>query len=437
MKNPFGLISLVVLLVLCFLYTDISVFGVGLPVVLMLYLIVSGLLIANYSGRAIGSIGLRKVIFPVTLWYLLFSMCFVLALFLSGSLSSDIRYATSLTLQFLWFPALYLAYRYRPKAFSVALRVGVAFSGLILIVSLLLGIVSSGDILTLRNASSFVTHGDGFFLIPDVLDNPNRAARSALLLLFIGLVHQLTMRSRRKRYWRLFNVAMSLFIVLSFSRACIVGLLVLWLVYMFFLRNRGWKGRTTNLAIGSVVMLCMFFTAALVLPGIGDRFEKGMVSLVEARDSYRNEQVLAREMTIRARTWAASMLIIRDNPVSGVGVGNALVEMGNYGAVASKGGVEQPVWVHGGFLKVALYGGMLSIIPMVFFLIRLGFKYLNTATIVGRKLPSTKELSWLSVGLLVATVPVNVGADSFGYSMTWFVFALPVCVLATRNVETI
>ena len=88
-------------------------------------------------------------------------------------------------------------------------------------------------------------------------------------------------------------------------------------------------------------------------------------------------------------------------------------------------------------LKVALYGGMLSIIPMVFFLIRLGFKYLNTATIVGRKLPSTKELSWLSVGLLVATVPVNVGADSFGYSMTWFVFALPVCVLATRNVETI
>ena len=67
----------------------------------------------------------------------------------------------------------------------------------------------------------------------------------------------------------------------------------------------------------------------------------------------------------------------------------------------------------------------------------LGFKYLQTAAIVGRKLPSSKELSWLSVGLLVATVPVNVGADSFGYSMTWFVFALPVCVLATRNVETI
>lgn len=432
MKNPFSLVITVTLLILSFLYSDIGLWGVGLPVVLVLYLLFTGIINALNSNLSVNSQGLRKAVLPVTGWYLFYAVCFGFALYLSNSLIADFRYFLSVFLQFLWFPSLYLAIRYSPYSFGKALRVAVIFSGVIIWIAFLVGVAASGDILVLRNGSSFITDTNAFFLVPDILDNPNRAARSAILLLFLGMTFQLIDMRRKTVMWKWFIYAISLFILLTFSRACILGMLVLWLVFFFVAQGRN-KGRVSRSIIGLCAIAVVGGAVSVVVPSVGDRVENGVLSFTQAFHGFSTETVTVKSMTIRARTWAASLLIIRDNPVSGVGVDDALFQLGNYGAVSSKHGELRAVWVHGGFLKTALYGGFLSLVPLVLLLLRISWCYYRAqgggrAVSLGRK-----NLSLLSIGLVLAVSLVNIGADSFGYSMTWFVFAVLVSALGNNS----
>ncbi len=407
----------ILLFVLSFIYVDLAFFGIGIPVLLVVILMSASLLSSQFHTPHFLNNGRMLT---ASLLYLAYSLFFILALWLNHSLESeDVRFVASLGGQILWFPAVFFIMISNRHNLLTVMKGSVVISSLIMLFIWILSVALSGDVFTIRNGDSVFSSGD-YLLVPSVFENANLTARAAFLLLVLSLYFSLVTLVRKERtLWIWLAVAISLLILSSLSRAVISGIVLLWLFYIFGSRRQRASKRLFILAILTVI-----FTMFLLNPLISERIAEALVRLSELKVGFGSTEISVRDMTIRGRTWAASIQIFLDNPIVGVGVSESMDVMRFYGAVHYKTGVEQPIWVHGGFLKIALYAGSFALLP---FLLLYGY-LIKTFFSSARSNPNrtsvyTPYAGWLGLGLMLALIAVNTGADSFGVSMTWFVIA--------------
>ena len=81
------------------------------------------------------------------------------------------------------------------------------------------------------------------------------------------------------------------------------------------------------------------------------------------------------------------------------------------------------ILVHGGFLKIAAYGGLVSLASfLAFYLLMVWYVVKDYRS---RDISLNKCAAYCALILLFMLIPMNIGADCFGLSLTW----MSVCFL--------
>jgi len=179
-----------------------------------------------------------------------------------------------------------------------------------------------------------------------------------------------------------------------------------------FMRVRIIRILGVNLVIVGVCLLIL-----LVIPDIKERFVDSIQQMSVMLSSLGIEDPTSVRGR-RARTWLATVNLIKDNAVFGVGFSRIEDYLRMYGSImlggSNPGGV---ITVHGGFLKICAYGGLLSLFAFLFFYFLLfwyAFRTFFFSNSIWKKCSSCSLLV-----LLFILVPMNIGAGSFGLSLTW------------------
>jgi O-antigen ligase len=331
--------------------------------------------------------------------------------------SQDISYWISLAGQALWFPAVWAIVNRKKTAFDNVIKSAIVLSTLFIVLFWLLGVLQTSDPFFLRNS---LDHFEFLTIAPDIFSNPNRAARTLIMLLMFSMFLFNTSGRKESKGWSVLNLTLTILIFFTLSRSGIASAILLWTLHT--LGQQKIK-RKTGAALSAIALgLCI----ALLLPRLGDRIEQAIVTIVDVRSAIQSNTIDARSMTIRARSWGASTQIISDNPIFGIGVSRAIDTMGSYGSVGYKGQDElKTIWVHGGFLKIAVYSGLLGLTAFALLLFTMFSAFVKNYRKTKKHMTQSKATAaaWMGIAGLVASFPVNIGADFFGVGTVWFVFA--------------
>lgn len=407
---------LIPLIVAAFLYDSLAIAGLGIPILLLAATLLHG--IAFISGSSQPTVPLMKVPAVRTpfLIYLAFAMCFLFALLYTGSTTSeDYTYWYSLVGQALWFPAIWwITYRTRGR-FDRVLDMSVMLVVSILLLFWLLGLAQTLDPFYLRNS---LDHFGTLSIAPDLFSNPNRTARTLILLLMYTMYRSRSAETRLSKTWFKLSLVLSLLIFFTLSRSGIASMTILWTMLSFDPRS------LKKSKIIGILCLAVAVCTLLLVPRFGDRIEQ-IVATVADVGNYYGSEVDATSMTLRARSWTASIQIIRDNPVFGVGVSNALNTMEFYGSVGYKGATElKVIWVHGGFLKLSVYAGLLTSFIFICLLYEIARNFVKQYKLTNTdNRSSSASASWVGLSGILASIPVNIGADFYGLGMVWVIFS--------------
>ena len=203
-----------------------------------------------------------------------------------------------------------------------------------------------------------------------------------------------------------------------------------WIILICFVGFKSMRHSSNHRLIptGFPLYVVSFFLIIVLLsavvPEVGERIDSIFSRISQTQAAISANEVVLEDNSLRSRTWAASVLIIRDNLFNGVGVSSSFDEMIRYGAIAFKGGEEVGLWVHGGFLKIALYAGLIALVPFLFFLGYCAKKMLDSHKGMQGRRFHLSAIPKLGIVYILCLIPINIGADYFGYSGTWLLMAL-------------
>lgn len=341
-----------------------------------------------------------------------------LSFFMNGSMTlDDVRYLASNASNIFWWPILYIIFCYRTKIIYDTFKIGYMYFSYVVILFWLILFIYTGDLFFLRyeRLPLKIIQFSVFF-------NPNQFCRIvniAIIILFYFYIH-VKLNSGKKNKLLLFSICSLVFMILtSLSRANIFALLFLGIGLLSVDDSYRLRSSRQLYAIGTVILIVS--TIFLLLPEVLERFEKGarmlsyFFSVISATSGHGIE-------TLRIRTWIATINIIRDNPLYGVGFASIEDLLQIYGSIAlATERFGKIIEVHGGFLKIMAYGGFLSLVPFLFFYFLMLWKSLKTILLSEER--CKRGGAYLCSLLLFILIPVNIGADCFGLSYTWMSIA--------------
>lgn len=352
--------------------------------------------------------------------HVIFSSTTFLAFLINGSMAlHDIRYLIANASNVFWWPILYIIFCYRVNIISDSFRIGYTILSYAVILSWIFLYIHTGDFLFLRHE---YLHLPFVVFEVSVFRNPNMFCRIviiAITIMFYLYIQDGINRGKNNRL-SLIPICMLIFIVLtSLSRANIFTLLLLG--FGFLSIDDSFKLRSSRQLRAICTLILLVPTIFLLMPEVLERFEKGaemlsyFYSVISAKSGYGID-------TLRVRTWIATLNIIRDNPLYGVGFTAIEDLLQRYGSVTLGGKlIGEVILVHGGFLKILAYGGFLSLFPFLVLYSLIFWKSLKMTFVSKQKWK--RGSAYLCCLLLLLLIPINIGADCFGLSFTWMSIA--------------
>jgi len=415
-SQPYSLAgaSLGMFAALCVIFPNLAVAGLGLgivPFVLLAVVVYATVAVSSrplfeLDGRIVTAIGL----------YLLFCMAMLAGFIANEDVGAKaIYYLASLASNIIWVLILVMLFQRQPAFFMSFMGF---FAGVVILfvaIQWLYLLLQLKDVFFLRTETTALAQG-----LYGVIANPNTVAR--LLITLLPLLYFYNMRSKllgRFGYMPgLGMVIVSVLVISTLSRANLVALGLFFLFAWVLRREPSKESRSIWIAI----LLIGTPLALLALPVLIERMDK---TIYMFERTYRivvdGEGGL---IPIRFRTWLATMGIISDHPLFGVGISRISDFQFEYGAVKyGANGAQKAIAVHSGFLKIAAYGGMVSLACLLIFFVRI---WTATKKIVADDEARKSHQGCAAISLLlllIVMVPMNIGADSFGQPYTWIVLA--------------
>ena len=124
------------------------------------------------------------------------------------------------------------------------------------------------------------------------------------------------------------------------------------------------------------------------------------------------------EINVRMRIWLASIAIIKDYPIWGVGLDKLEDFLLSYGSIKFIGSDIQAMQVHGSLLKFTVIGGIMtgiSLVILIFYFIKFLLKNMNFQTNFKHKFFVQSSLV-STVGVLISSI----AADPIYLNILWF-----------------
>lgn len=152
-------------------------------------------------------------------------------------------------------------------------------------------------------------------------------------------------------------------IILLASKAGIICTLLMYvyIAYNFIIRERKWMQATLLLVSFGSIFLCVLFIA----PELGGRFTEMSGSLSEGKLNSDAEKSSALRMLV----WHASLELISENPVWGVGIEHTHdAQISKYAQLGYEGAEKYELNAHNQFLQTAVMAGILGLIILLVWL---------------------------------------------------------------------
>jgi len=294
-----------------------------------------------------------------------------------------------------------------------------------LVISLLI-IVVLGSLEILLSRDFFVFRFEkGVFHLPvsqyTPLYNPNLLARN-ILILFPFAVFGLYYFWKSFLFFCLAFLGVSgsfLLIISTLSRAGIFAFGAEIMLFIYFLRKIIINKMPFLIPLMAfVVVFCAKLYGAVII----ERY----INMCEALTSPLYATSLP-EINVRMRIWLASIAIIKDYPLFGVGLDRLEDFLLTYGSIKFIGPDIQAMQVHGSLLKFTVIGGVItgiSLVILIYFFVKFLLKHI--------KFQSNFEYKFFVQSSLVATVGVlisSIAADPIYLNILWFTVGLVLAVI--------
>jgi O-antigen ligase len=386
-----------------FLFVNAGLFGVGSSFFLFFIILSIKIIQTLLSGK----FTLARCNKKVFLLYIVYVCAAAISLLIVNvPQETNVRLLFSLSLISIWFLILPSIHTKVGSELILGIRRGAFITSVAILFIWGAAGINSGDFFIIRSM-----HNDSWLMLNSMFSNPNLAARVSFLLLVILLYFAAESEGRRKVFFFL-SLLVSLLILSSMSRANIISTLFVWGLWCVLLLSRK----------KMIVMLSVFSISLVLITMFNHNLYDRFVSV--------SDYSFFSDENRRSRTWNASYSIFIENPYFGIGKYSELEEYRKHGSftsnTAQKGKV---ITTHGGFLKVIVYTGFIGLVAFLLFyiaLFSLFFKnYKNNS--------SDKTASAMGMITLIGLIPMNLGADAFGLSITWFVIALFLKLIQKNN----
>ena len=261
---------------------------------------------------------------------------------------------------------------------------------------------------------------EGLFYLPvsqyTPLYNPNLLARN-ILILFPFAVFGLYYFRKKFLFFclALLGVIGSFLLIIStLSRAGIFAFGVEIMLFIYFLRK---------IIINKVPFLIPLMASVVVFCAMlfGDIIIERYINMFEALTSPLHAASLP-EINIRMRIWLASIAIIKDYPIWGVGLDKLEDFLLTYGSIRFIGSDIQAMQVHGSLLKFTVIGGMItgiSLVILIYFFVKFLLKQM--------KFQSNFKHKFFVQSSLVSTTGVlisSIAADPIYWNILWVTVGL-------------
>ncbi len=397
------------------LFFNYSIGGFGVFVFVMLLLSFLGYITLLKSFYYVH---ITRSILRITIAHLFYASVLTFCFLINGSMTSeDIRFLLANAINIFWWPVLYILAVYNRNFFYFSFKAGYVFAISMIILSWLCLVLYTGDLFFLRHNNSVMIP-----LKMTVFNNPNRFARITLIItITIYYFYRLSIVSNRKKNRLLLGIIiLSVFIIITtLSRANIVALSIFGVIALSF-------SQSGEIRINRIVLSSSIFILILVLLILNSSvFQELFSRSVEQINTLMPSLTVNDPRTIkwpRDRTWVATIHLIKENPIFGVGYSSIKDYMRQHGSVIMRGlGYGKVIRVHGGFLQIATYGGLASLVSFLFFYLSIFLCTLKIYLNTNDKLKRIASVSTMM--LLLVLIPMNIAADCFGLSLTWMVIA--------------
>jgi len=351
--------------------------------------------------------------------HLLFCFIFFWSFHMTDNLASEnVRYLVAWAANIFWWPIILVLAVFQPRLFHLSFKIGYVLLACIIVGVWLLLVFHSGDIFFLRHGGIGIKG-----MNVTLFRNPNQFARITLVVTSVLYFYYILSRCENEKGDRVLLGLLMLivFIVAStLSRANLLALIVFGIMSSGF--SQSGRIRSGRIFLGSLGVMSFCILAVVFIPELSERFHQAISKVIYFFSVVPVDDPVTAWGGPRVRTWLASVNVIRDNMLFGVGFSGASEILAEYGSVLI-GAVRtgRVILVHGGFLKMAIYGGLLS---LAFFLI---FFFLMISLAVGNfytrcSLPNRCG-AYSALILFMILIPMNIAADCFGLSLTWMTIA--------------
>ncbi len=331
-----------------------------------------------------------------------------------ATVDSDVRYLISLYSSVAWLPLIYLAYRNIPDFQNKVMSV---FLPLVLI-STVVGFVAlaaiSGSFQFLR-----IDHSSGFLQQASIFGNANQFARlmlAAMSLVALVAIYKKYDENRKIRNEIFVLCALTAFIVLSGSRANLAASVVFWFGFYSILNMQA--RQVISKMVPWLLIPLLVVLVVLLVPGLRDRFSDQLLGMLVAFSSGADGV----DLPLRLRTWLASIDIIQEYPVFGIGYSQMEEVMGEFGSVRFLAAGEfEVIQVHGGLFKIVNFGGFVALGAFMLFL---AANLVLSSRFAGmQRWPVVSASGRIWRLYLIVLMVGNISGDSFGLPSTWIVLA--------------
>jgi hypothetical protein len=347
--------------------------------------------------------------------HLLFCFIFFWSFHMTDNLASeDVRYLLAWAANIFWWPILLVLAVFQPRLFHLSFKIGYVLLACIIVAVWLLLVFHSGDVFFLRHGGIGIKG-----MNVTLFRNPNQFARITLVVTSVLYFYYILSRCENEKGDRVLLglIMFIVFIVAStLSRANVLALIVFGIMSSGF--SQSGRIRSGRIFLGSLGIISSCILAAVFIPEVSERFHKAISKVIYFFSVVPVDDPVTAWGGPRVRTWLASVNVIRDNMLFGTGFSGANEILAEYGSVLiGEVRTGRVIAVHGGFLKMAIYGGLLNLaFFMIFFLLMISLTIGNFYK--RRNLPN-KCGAYSALVLLMMLIPINIAADCLGLSLTW------------------
>lgn len=417
-----------IIVTIAFLFPRLAIWSRGTPIIafLCIAMLIYMLLLTKNKKLAIDE-NLKKLLVLFGIFIFTYTLMFML----NGSFFTDIEFLVSTATWIFWVLFLVIFAQLNFSAFRIFAKTFLILYPLIIILAWVLLFLNTNDIFFMRFKYTTL---DLPLIKYTPFSNPNYLARTILLILPCFCFFYLTSFMDNKISWHLFfAIAVLLMIVITtLSRSNFISVFIVLFGIISF-RDMISNGRyRLNFKKNLIVVFSLLAILILLSPSLKSRLSTFTDLYYKTTQVENISDMKMKGVSGRLKTWYASFKTIEDRPITGVGATKSLKYQKKYGSIRNKNNSSSEiVKVHGGFLQIAVFGGIITfLIFLVFYLYFIQVSLCKFRT--SPNLYPNKIAAMCLTLLFIIIMLMNIGCDAFGYPLTWMSIGL-LCGFMFKN----